>query len=38
MAATGDGDEGDLDGIAPMVAGMEPDKEVQQWLEEEEIP
>lgn len=36
MAATGDGDEGDLDGIAPMVAGMEPDKEVQQWLEEEE--
>ena len=26
----------DSDGIPPMVAGMEPDKEVQQWLEDEE--
>lgn len=36
---TGDTDPGpeeELDGIQPMVAGMEPDQEVQEWLEEEE--
>lgn len=29
-------DATEMDGDSPMVAGMEPDREVQQWLEEEE--
>ena len=35
---TGEGDPDDVawDETQPMVAGMEPDKEVQEWLEEEE--
>ena len=36
MAGGGDGEEEAWDETPPMVAGMRPDQEVQEWLEEEE--